>query len=136
MGGLGPQGAPAHVAPFAREPELVRFGELQIGGPQIEDLLDAGARIEHGGHEGVIAPAGAGRAIDAGQHGGDLLGLEVGDGPRPRAVEGDAEEALGLVELRRVLRGQEAGQGVEGGQPDVAGGRGYPVDLGLLAGEG
>lgn len=40
-------------------------------------------------------------------------------------LKGDAEEALGGVEIRRFLRGQEAGEGVNRGQADIAGGGGH-----------
>jgi hypothetical protein len=125
LGGLGPQGAPPHLPPFSHEPDLMRLGELQVTGPQIEDLLHAGAGVEHRRQQGVIAAASAGRAIDTGQHGGDLLVLEVGDGPRPRALEGDREDALSLVEIGRLLGGQKASEGVDRGQPDIPGGREY-----------
>ena len=125
LGGLRPQGAPPHLAPFAHKPDLRGLRELQVTGPQVEDLLDAGAGVEHRDQQGVIAAAGAGGAIHAGQHGGDLLVLQVRDGPRPGAFEGDPEHPLGLIQMRGLLGGQEAGEGMDGGQPDVAGGRAH-----------
>ena len=46
--------------------------------------------------------------------------LEILDGPRPGPLEGDAQDALGVLQPVGMLRGEKAEEGVEGRQPDVA----------------
>ena len=72
LGRLRPQGAQPLFASFAEEPHVGWRNELHIRGAQVEDLLDAGAGIEHRGQQRVVAATVTRGAIDGQQGGLDL----------------------------------------------------------------
>ena len=54
-GGLRPQRTVALFPPLAKQPHLKRFGQLEVAGTQIDDLLYAGSSIKHDGKKRVVA---------------------------------------------------------------------------------
>jgi hypothetical protein len=52
-------------------------GKLKVTRPEVEDLLDSAASIEHGGDEGIVASTLRVAPIHCGQNGQDLLVLKV-----------------------------------------------------------
>ena len=57
LGRLWPERTEALLAAFAAEPHLERANELEVDGPQVEDLLHARAGVEEREQERVIAAA-------------------------------------------------------------------------------
>jgi len=105
---------------LAHQPELEGTTELEVVGSEVKQLLDPRARIEQRRHERVVAAPVARRAIDAPKDGGDLLVLQVLHGPGAGALEGEAQDALRVLEAVGMLGRDVPEEGVDGGQADIA----------------
>ena len=78
-----------------------------------------GPGVEHRGQERIVPAPPARGPIDRREHRGQFAVLEVLDGAGARPLEGDAEEALGRLQVFGMLGGEEADEGMDGGEPDV-----------------
>jgi hypothetical protein len=101
--GLRPQRTEPLLPAFTKQPELIRRRQLKITGPQIDYLLNAGARIEHGGQQDIVPPAGLIRPVDPGKNRLDLCPFEIFDRTLTAAFEGHAQNALRPLELVGML---------------------------------
>ena len=117
---MRPERAGPLLPALADEPDLVGRGQLEVGDPEIEEFLDPRPGIDQRGQHGVVPAARARGAIDRAQHGGELRGLQIGKGPHAGPLERDAEDLLRVRQGRRVLRRQEAEEGVDRRQAHVA----------------
>jgi hypothetical protein len=98
--------------------------QLRIRGTQVEDLLDAGAGIEHRGEQRVVAATVTRGAIDGQQGALDFGVLEVldharGAARRGAALERDREDVLTLLEMLGMDASDKPEKGVNGRQPDI-----------------
>lgn len=76
----------------------------------------------------MITLAQVSAAVRLGQDGGHLLGVEVGDRPARRPLDGDAEYFCTLGSCERLAVGDEDKEAPESRQPTVAG-RDRPVSI-------
>ena len=120
VGRLRPQRTPALLTALAHEPELEGAGELEVVGPEVEQLLDSRAGVEQRREEGIVASPVVGRAIDGAEDGGDLLVLQVLHGPGAGALEGEAQDALRVLEAVGMLGRDVPEEGVNRGQANIA----------------
>jgi len=118
--GPGPERTDPLLASLAEEPDLKRPDELEVPRPEVEELLYAGTGIEHHDEKGVVPASRGTRAVDGVEHGADLVVGEVLDDARASPLEGHGEETLADFEVLGVLRGDEAGEGVDGREAGVA----------------
>jgi hypothetical protein len=109
-----PERADALLAALAEEVGLKRPDELGMAGPQVEELLDADARVEHHEQERVIPASLGGRAVGGLDEGTDLLGLKVLHDTRAGSLEGHGEEALAGFEVFGMSRGGKVGRTLSG----------------------
>lgn len=100
---------------------------MQIGGGEIHDFLDTRPGIEHDGEERVIAPTLGGAAVDRGQHGLDLVVLQVLHRARAAPLEGDGEDALTLIQSVGTSTRKIGEEGVNGREANIARGRAVPA---------
>ena len=61
------------------QPNLARRIETQVAAAQVEDLLNAGAGVEHQSEKCVIAPTARSGPVDAFEQGVDLTAFQVLD---------------------------------------------------------
>ena len=94
--------------------------ELQVAGPQIEDLLDACAGVEHGEQQGVVTPTVAGSAVGSLQQGLEFVRFEVLDEDLWGAFERHGEDLLAQFKVLGMVHRRVADEGVHGRQPSVA----------------
>jgi hypothetical protein len=87
---------------------------------QTNDLADASARVEQERQEDEVAPCVGRSATDPIEHGLDLRKLQVLNLAHGRALEWNAQDALGLRQVLRLLGTQEAEETVNGTEPDIA----------------
>jgi hypothetical protein len=122
MGGLGPQPTEAFLPAFAKEPDLKRSYQLQIAGTQIDDLLDARSSVENGCQKGVVSTAIPTGSVDTRKGSFDFSVFEIFDNALTGAFEGDAQNALNLIQMFGMIRSHVATKSVDSGQADVSSG--------------
>jgi hypothetical protein len=128
--GPRPEGTEALLSALAAQPRLKRAHELEVRGPQVEDLLDAGAGVEEREQEGVISTAVGRCPIGRVQNCGDLIGFEILDDARSCSLERDGEDPLAELQVLRMIRGDEPRECVDGSKPRIS--CRYAVAAGLL----
>ena len=104
--------------------------EDDVAAGEADELGDAQPGLDGEDEHGVIAPAGPGAAVGCGEESVDLGVGEPGDGSPVVSFGGDGEHALDGGGVFGMVQRGVAEQGVDGGEPPVAGAdRVVPVDL-------
>ena len=71
--------------------------------------------------EGVVPTAGPGRAAGCSKECGDFRAVEKGNDGAFESFDRDGDDALDIGGVLGVLEGREAIEGMDGGEPSVAG---------------
>jgi len=93
---------------------------LEIVRAEIDHLLHARSRVEHGCQQSIIPAAICGFAIDPAEDGFDLCAIEVFDYSLVSAFERDAQNTLGLFEVIGMLGAYVSKERMNGGEPDIS----------------
>ncbi len=92
--GFRPEWTVSFFFPFAEESHLKRPAQLKVSNPQIDDFLDAPARVEHNRQESVVPNALRCRSVDRFQNRIDLFVFQVVDCPVRGALEWNCDRPL------------------------------------------
>lgn len=122
--GLRPERADAFLAAFAEECDAGRWGEPDIGCLERDDFLHARSGVEHQRQQQVISAPRCAGLVNELQSGAQLVSFEIFDDAVGASLEGDAQDALSLLDVLGVLAAQILKEAVNSGQAHVASGRG------------
>jgi hypothetical protein len=116
----GERGA-AFFAPLAVAAQVRSLAEAEVLAAQADEFGHPKAALEQREEQGVVAAAGPGCPVRGGQEGLGLTGGEERDDRLFEALAGDGEHALDDRRVGRLAHGGVPEQGVDRGEPGVAG---------------
>jgi hypothetical protein len=119
ISGLWPKRTDTLLATLAVENNLQRTNELKVSWPEVHDLLDPCAGVEHCEQQRVIAATVGAGEVRAIEEDPNLVGIKVLHDSGISALERDGEQTLAQLDVLRVAGRCVPRERMNGGQPNV-----------------